>query len=207
MTVQQFRRKDRSRDDITCLLNRWGQEGNDVLAGLWSELAGDLKGISVKLWQEHLAGTGFGATMSATDLLHESFPKLMHYQIDRDFENRAQFFALVKSIMLFILLNYKRKKVRMERVHEAPIDDCLLDDPTAEFDLDTMIVLQQGLTKLGQIAPRQSRILQMRFYQDMTFQAIMSEMSLSRTAVYLDLKAGLVFLKHFLYQQPKVRRA
>ncbi|CAM2063749.1 ECF sigma factor [Sulfidibacter corallicola] len=185
--------------DVTCLLRQWQEEGRAVFDRLWPAVADDLKHISLKLLSEFVAGAGPAATMSATDLLHEAFPKLYHYRIGREFQNRAQFFALAKSIMLHILLNYRRKKFRAQGHLAADVELADIADGEA-LSLDSIMTLLEGLRKLATIAPRQSRIIHMRFYQDMSFKGIMAEMGMSRSSVYLDLKGGLLFLKHYLQQ-------
>lgn len=185
-------------DDVTCLINHWRHQGDAGIHRIWQEVADDLKGLSVKVWSDFLGPTAANATLSATDLLHETFPKLLGYPVARDFENRAQFYALVKSLMLYFLMNYRRKKTR--RDHYRVPDDVTACEPIASppLDLTTLATLEQGLRRLKRIAPRQARIVEMRFYEDLSFQAIQDQLGLARSTVYTDLKAALVFLRHYL---------
>ncbi len=187
-------------DDVTCLINYWRHNNDTGLHHIWQEVATDLKRISIKVWFDFLGPAAANATWSATDLLHETFPKLLEYPIARDFENRAQFYALVKSLMIYILMNYRRRKNRAaqyRRGNVTNLNDLLTQNP---LDVTTLATLEQGLQRLRQIAPRQARIVEMRFYQDQSFQAIQDRLKLARTTVYTDLKAALLFLRHHLDQ-------
>ncbi|CAM2005702.1 ECF-type sigma factor [Acanthopleuribacter pedis] len=185
-------------DDVTCLINHWRRHGDAALHHLWQEIGDDLKRLSISVWSDFLGPTAAQATLSATDLLHETFPKLLDYPLSRDFENRAQFYALVKSLMLYLLLNYRRKKGRRDRYRHPDEVTALAAPDMPALDLATLTTLEQGLQRLQKIAPRQAQIVTMRFFEDQSFQAIQDQLSLSRTTVYTDLKAALLFLRHHL---------
>ena len=128
-------------------------------------------------------------TLDTRALVHEAYLKLVDgEQIGA--EGRAHFFALAAKAMRHILSNYARDRRRLKRGGSAP--HVALDDaPTLEgaaSDLvadhaDTLVALDEALARFEAVSPRQARVVECRFY---------GQMSVEETAAALDVSPATV---------------
>ena len=182
---------------ITGLLQQWQQGDPEALAELWPLVALPLSRISRKLLRQFVRGESRGATMSTTDLVHQAFPKLVRYgsRQDRPWNNRAEFFALSKKVMLCVLLDYQRYAAK----HGNRSGEALSDDESWEPELDTLsldhlIDLEKNLERLRTVDAVGFEIIRLRFFEDRTMAEVIEEIGLTEYKVYLHMKAALGFL-------------
>jgi RNA polymerase sigma factor (TIGR02999 family) len=122
-------------------------------------------------------------TLNTTALVHEAYLKLAG-QRRIPSESRAHFLAVAAKAMRHILCNYARDRRRLKRggglPHLAlePTGDLIPADfhPTDDR-ADTLAALDDALRRFEQVAPRQSRVVECRFF---------GGMSVEETAVALD---------------------
>jgi RNA polymerase sigma-70 factor (ECF subfamily) len=103
------------------------------------------------------------ATLQPTALVHEAYLRLVSQNLP-DFESRAHFFGIAAQLMRQILVDHARKHKSAKRGAGAPkvaIEDAL---GFSEERSSSVIALDDALTALGKINPRQSRIIELRFF-------------------------------------------
>ena len=182
---------------ITGLLVKWQDGNGEALEELWPLVSLPLARISRKLLRQFVKGQSRGATMSTTDLVHQAFPKLVGYasKLDRPWENRAEFYALAKKVMLCVLLDYQRYAVRHGNHSGEELDSEAGPPPElSAMSLDDLIDLDKNLELLQAVDPTAYRIIRLRFFEDFTMQEIIKETGWTEYKVYLHLKGGLGFL-------------
>ncbi len=187
--------------DITELLLKWQDGEKGTMEELWPAVAQELRKLSRKVLREFVSDNQRHVDMCTTDLLHQAFPKLSEYRgdPDRPWQNRREFYAMAKKILLWVLLNHEKYAHR----HGARFDgvdvpqDSLAHQPPA-LGPEQLMGLQRALDLLGEIDPVQARIIHLRFFEDATIEKITTETQLGRTKVFLELKAALGFLRHKL---------
>lgn len=149
-----------------------------------------------------LAGGMFRAqhashTLQPTALVNEAFLRLVD-QTAITWESRAHFFAVAARAMRQILVDHARRRHRLKRggdgvrltLHEAaaPLDD----SPPELLDLD------DALTKLEQLDPRQSQVVDLRFFGGLTVAEVALVMELSKTTVETEWRMASAWLKREL---------
>ncbi len=127
-------------------------------------------------------------TLNTTALLHEAYLKLVD-QSRVEWKSRSHFFAVSARAMRHILINYAQKRKTLKRGGDrqrVPLDEereradaPLIDDQR----LDDLLSLNEALTALGRLSERQVRVVECRFFGDM---------SIDETAAALDVSPATV---------------
>lgn len=189
--------QDQDMQGLTRKLNEWRDGDTRYLEELWPFLSESLQNISRKLLREFIFAQGRGATLSTLDLLHEAYPKLVRHGANptREWQNRKEFFALAKKIMLCALLDYNRRLQRRENTpdNEQEIEEVEYDPRS--ITLEHVMSLDKSLLLLEQVSPQQREIIRLRFFEDYTIDGIMEEMNLTKYKVQVELKVALGFLR------------
>jgi RNA polymerase sigma-70 factor, ECF subfamily len=164
--------------DITQLLVAWG--GGDLAA---------MEQLSIVLQQElhrvasrHLAAERRGHILQTTALVNEAYLRLIDWKNVR-WQNRAQFFAMASQVMRHILVDYARAQHRDKRgggaVHVSLAQAAGVPlESSGDF-----LALDEALQMLESFAPRQARIVELRFF---------AGLSLEETAEVLGVSVGTV---------------
>lgn len=130
---------------------------------LFDLVYGELRRIA----RRQLAGENVGHTLETTALVHEAYLRLVD-QTRARFADRAHFFAVAAQMMRRVLIDHARrfraqkrggdwKRVDLDRA-EVPIDE----------RADTLLALDEALTRLAALNPRLSRVVECRFFGGMT---------------------------------------
>lgn len=164
--------------DITQLLLAWGRGDPAAVERLAPLLEQELHRIASR----QLAGERRGHILQATALVNEAYLRLAGMK-ELPWQNRAQFFALAAQMMRHILVDYARARHRDKRGGSA-VHVSL--SRAAGVPLETpgdLLALDGALQALAAIAPRQSRVVELRFF---------GGLSLAETAEALDVSVGTV---------------
>jgi RNA polymerase sigma factor (TIGR02999 family) len=137
-----------------------------------------------------------GHTLQATALVHEAYFRLTG-QREIDWANRHHFFGIAAKVMRRILVDYGRKRRAGKRGGGAafvPLDeiDNLLSSRTADERI--IVDLDDALTSLAKFAPRQARIVELRFFGGLEEQQIAQMLEISERTVKRDWAAARAWL-------------
>lgn len=131
-------------------------------------------------------------TLTTTALVHEAFIKLFG-SATRDFNDRAHFMAVAATAMRQILIGAARKNNAAKRgggTATASFDDVehALRDPVGSVEpkADALLALDQALERLHQRSPRQSRIVECRFFGGMSIEETAAALGISAATVKRD---------------------
>ena len=106
-------------------------------------------------------------TLNTTALLHEAFIKLTGGE-SREFKDRCHFFAVAATAMRHLAVDYSRKKAALRRggggqilpLHEVQVG--------ALDHTDTVLAIDDALTRLARLDGRLARVVECRFFGGMT---------------------------------------
>jgi RNA polymerase sigma-70 factor, ECF subfamily len=132
-------------------------------------------------------------TLQPTALVNEAYLRLVE-QPQRSWENRAHFKATCALIMQQILVDHARARNAAKRGggnRPLPLDECIVS--VAERPVD-VLALQEALTKLENFDPRQSQVVRLRFFGDLTEKEISHVLGMSVRTVKRDWEAGRAWL-------------
>jgi len=102
-------------------------------------------------------------TLQATALVNEAYIRLMG-QREILWQSRSHFYGIASQIMRRVLLDYARKHQAAKRggAHRNfRVDEALL---VSEQQLELVIAVDESLKRLEQIDPKQSRLIELRFF-------------------------------------------
>lgn len=127
-------------------------------------------------------------TLNTTALVHEAYLKLVD-QKRLPAESRAHFFGIAAKAMRHILCNYARDRHRQKRgggaqhVTLGPAHDLAAQVELSDDQADTLTTLDAALQRLEQIAERQARVVECRFFGGMSVEDTAAALGISpRTA-------------------------
>jgi len=138
-----------------------------------------------------------GNTLQTTALVNELYLKLVDVQ-NIDWQTRAQFFALSAQSMRRILVDAARARGSRKRgggavhvnIDEAPV---LAPEP-GEF----ILALNEALELLSQMAPRQARVVELRYFGGLSEEETAEALSTSPRTVRRDWQFAKAWLQREL---------
>ena len=113
--------------------------------------------------RHHLRAGDDAATLSTTELVHESFLKLRGGS-PTDWQGRAHFFGAASRAMRQVLVDFARRR-RAEK-HGGGATRVSLNDGDAalEIELDEILALDAALDRLASVDERLRQIVELRFF-------------------------------------------
>ena len=133
--------------------------------------------------------------------MHELYLQLPSVQ-HLDWQSRAQFLNVAARMMRNILVDHARKRHAAKRGGGVTpvIVDAQVDDPALKSDV---LVINDALDRLSEHYPRQSRVVELRFFGGLTTEETCQVLDGDRGGMFaahrgtrLDLRAGLVAKCH-----------
>ena len=180
----------RAKSDITGLLDRWNDGDQNALADLMPLIVGDLRNIARK----HLAQESPGHTLQPTALVNEVYLRLKGRR-RVSWRNKAQFFAFVAGMMRHILVDHARSRQTAKRGSGAiriSLDESIRL-PLEEKDPD-ILALDDALRSLAAVDPRQSRIVEMRYFTGLSVEEVAEVEQISPTTVKREWRTAKLWL-------------
>jgi RNA polymerase sigma factor (TIGR02999 family) len=167
--------------EITQLLQAHAAGQADALDRLLPQVYTELHHIA----QRRLRHERVDHTLSATDLVHEAFLKLV--PIERvEWQDRVHFFAIASRAMRNLLIDYAVRRGAQKRgggSRPATLDDIAAGP---ERPLDELIALGQALERLEQVDSRQARVVECRFFGGLDLEETARALGISAATVSRD---------------------
>ncbi|MDP8980617.1 MAG: sigma-70 family RNA polymerase sigma factor [Acidobacteriota bacterium] len=120
-------------------------------------------------------------TLQATALVHEAYLRLAGGE-KQDWQDRAHFFAAAAQVMRNLLIDHARARRRDKR--GGGCDICLDDAITlAVVENPDLLAIDEALEGLVKIDPRQSRIVELRYYGGLSIKEVAAVLDISDRTV------------------------
>jgi RNA polymerase sigma factor (TIGR02999 family) len=132
-------------------------------------------------------------TLQATALVHEAFLRLID-QTSVQWQDRAHFIAISAHLMREILINHAIAHKRLKRgggQYKLSVDDAVAWTNQPEVDL---IALNDALNELAAIDPRQSEIVELRFFGGLSVEETAEALRLSTATVKREWRLAKAWL-------------
>jgi RNA polymerase sigma factor (TIGR02999 family) len=138
-------------------------------------------------------------TLNTTALVNEAYLKLVGLE-PAPVEGRAHFFAVAARAMRHILCNYARDRRTQKRggdVVKVPLGDLVggVPGPLAPGHAGTLGALDEALQRLEAVAPRQSQVVECRFFGGMTIDETARALGVSPRTVKRDWTVAQAWLR------------
>ena len=185
-----------SREEVTGLLQAWSDGDQAALDKLMPLVYAELHRLAKRyMGREHT-----GRTLQTSALVNEAYLRLVDAHGVR-WQNRAHFFAVSAQIMRRILVDFARSRQNLKRgggALQVTLDEGLVVSPESGADL---LALDEALEKLAIFNPRQSRVVELRYFGglneeeaaealNVSSRTVRHDWSLARAWLYRELSCG-----------------
>ena len=179
--------------EITILLNRLQEGDAQALADLAPLMGGELRRLAARC----LAHQPAGHTWQPTDLVHELWIRLLGRNELR-FEGRSHFLGVAAHLMRVMVIDHARQRRAQKRTPGGAVPPA-----ATEFDVllgrtddraDELVTLDDALSRLAAISPRQAEIVEMRYFGGCTVEEAAQVLGVSPKTVKRDWAAARAWL-------------
>lgn len=178
-----------TKGEVTQLLDAWNDGDADALDELVPLVIEDLR----KMARWYLSRERAGHTLSPTALVNELYLRLAPRRTVQ-WESRTQFFATMAEIMRHILVDHARCHKAAKKgggIPPVPFDDRIGLKTPENLDL---VALDDALKALAEVDPRQSRIVELRFFCGLTIEQTAKALDVSPVTVKREWRTARLWL-------------
>ncbi|MCP4656176.1 MAG: sigma-70 family RNA polymerase sigma factor [bacterium] len=186
--------------DITELLLEWSEGSEQALNELMPLVYEELR----KTARAHFSREPTGHTLQTTALINEVYIRLSGWR-KVDWQNRTQFFAFASKMMRRILVDYARGRQTAKRggaTVRVGLEYALDLAERQDLDMETLMALDEALTRLEAIDPGQSEIVELRFFGGLTVEEVATAMGISRATVNREWSLAKLWLATLTSLEP-----
>ena len=183
---------------VTELLQGWRAGDREALDALLPLIYDELH----RLAHHHLRNERSDHTLRSTALVHEAYFRLVGQDFPQ-WQSRSHFFAVAAQLMRQILVDYARRRGASKR--GSGVCMLTLDDAVAlpqRKDLD-IVALDDALNTLSEIDPRQSRVVELRFFAGLSLEETSEVMGIATATVQRDWTAARAWLHREISGRPR----
>ena len=145
--------------ELTELLLAWGNGDEEALARIAPLVHAEL----YRLAKRYMSRERPDHLLQTSALINEAYVRLIDWKAVR-WQNRAHFFGVAAQMMRRILVDFARKRPKLDKDVEAlniSLDEAMT--VTADKDSD-LLALDEALKSLAGIDERKSQIVELRFF-------------------------------------------
>jgi RNA polymerase sigma factor (TIGR02999 family) len=174
--------------DLTAMIRAW--QAGDLAARerLIEEAYARVRRIAA----QSIAAQG-GATMSPTDLAHESLLRLLG--ADASWEDRRHFFHVVAQASRQVLVDHARRRQAAKRgagLEPATLGEADRQAPDAD---DQLVRISDALDALAEADPRRAKVIDLTYFGGFTRDEVAGAIGVSTRTVDWDLRFARAWLK------------
>jgi RNA polymerase sigma factor (TIGR02999 family) len=179
-------------------LKAWGGGDKAALDRLAEHVYPELRRIA----RRYMKNEGKGDNLQATAIVHEVYLRLVDVA-NVEWRARAQFYAIAAQMMRRILVDAARARGSYKRgglAAKVNIDETAVLSSGPDRSI---LALDEALTAFSQVAPRQARVVELRYFGGLTEDEIVAALEISPRTVRRDWD----FAKAWLLRELQVTRA
>jgi RNA polymerase sigma factor (TIGR02999 family) len=181
-----------SQQEVTQVLLDWGQGDQSALDKLMPLVYGELR----RMARQHLNRERPGHTLQTTDLIHETYLKLVD-QRRVNWQNRAHFFGVSAQLMRRILVDSARRRKRAKRGGGALVlsldERVLVSKPPLDI-----VAFDEALSRLADIDRRKAHVVELRFFGGLSVQEAAEFLKVSDITIMRESKMAKAWLHRAL---------
>ena len=178
------------RDDVTQLLIKWSKGDKAALDELMPIIHSELR----RLARRYMARERPGHTLQTTALINEAYLRLVDQQ-GVEWQDRVHFFAVAAQIMRHILVDHARKYQSDKRgagAQKIPLDEVMVANQQRAAEL---VTLDEALNELATLDPRQSQIVELRFFGGLTVEETAEVIKIAPITVMREWRIAKAWLR------------
>ena len=186
-----------SSSDVTVLLRRWSSGDVSARDQLIPLLYDELRVLA----HSRLGGAPFESSLDTTEVVHEAYLRLVDAP-RVDLPARASFLALASEVMRNLLVDRARARLAAKRGGGAIPSDLDEDQLIGEENPEAIADLDDALTRLAQLKPRQEQLLQQRYFGGLTLEESAAATGVSLATAKRELRLARAWLALELKGEP-----
>ena len=178
-----------SAQQVTQLLNEWGNGNRAALEELIPVVYAELH----KMAKRYMDHQNTSHTLQTTALIHEAYLRLAGDSA-RHWQNRAHFFGVAAKAMRHVLVDHARTTHAAKRggaVRALRFDEYI---DTSDERMGQLIALDEALTDLAKLHPRQSEVIELRFFGGLGVEETAQLLKVSPETVMRDWRIAKAWL-------------
>jgi RNA polymerase sigma factor (TIGR02999 family) len=182
---------DEAASDVTALLAAWQRGSQQALDDLIPLVYDELRRLAARALRKEPRRE----LLNTTALVHEAFLRLVDQREVR-WQNRAHFFAIAAQAMRRLLIDRARHRRAAKRGAGAEVVP-LSEDAYAELPAVSrvdVLALDEALTRLAAIDPRQCRIVELLCFAGLTAHEAAHVLQISERTVQREWKVAKAWL-------------
>jgi RNA polymerase sigma factor (TIGR02999 family) len=172
---------DARTEEITYLLKAWGGGDEAALVRLTEHVYPELR----RMARRHMKNEAQGNSLQATALVHEVYLRLVDVT-HVEWQARAQFFAMAAQMMRRILVDAARTRGARRRdgiPQKVDLEESAVLSPAPDRSI---LALDEALTAFSHVAPRQAKVVELRYFGGLKEEEIVAAMNISPRTVRRD---------------------
>lgn len=173
---------------LTEPLARWRAGDEESLRNVFPLVYTELK----RLARSRLRKERANHTLQSTALVHEAYLRLLKSDPIR-IENRDHFFAIAALLMRQILVDYARQRNAAKRDggYMLTLNDANVGTKAEDVDI---VALDDALRELAKLDPKQSRIVELRYFGGLSIEETARELDTSPATVKREWASARIWL-------------
>ena len=167
--------------EITNLLKAWSAGDPAALDRLSKQVYDELR----RMARRHMKRERRDNTLQTTALVHEVYLRLVDVT-KVEWQQRAQFFAIAAQMMRRILVDAARERASHKRGRGAVhvnFDETAIVSPEPDRSI---VALDDALAAFAEVAPRQAKIVELRYFGGLQEEEIVEVLKISPRTVRRD---------------------
>ncbi|HEY1435646.1 MAG TPA: sigma-70 family RNA polymerase sigma factor [Thermoanaerobaculia bacterium] len=180
-----------SGQEVTALLREWSAGDRNALERLMPIVYGELR----KLAASYLRSERGNHTLQPTALVHEAYLRIVG-QRSVSWANRAHFYGIAAQMMRRVLVDHARKRQAAKRSPGTLFVDIGPAEAGTPDSAPELLALDQALTELERLDPRQARVVELRFFAGLSVEETAEVAGISTATVKREWRTARAFLRH-----------
>ena len=131
-------------------------------------------------------------TLQATALINEAYLRLT--KEDGEWNNREHFIGMAANVMRHVLVDYARSHKAQQRDGGMKRVELKEDLAISPEKVEEVIALDEALTRLERLQPRQGKVVEMRYFGGLSVEQIASLLGVSERSVKRDWSLARIWL-------------
>jgi len=184
-----------SSQEVTKLLLAWSNGDPAALDQLMPLIYEELH----RMAKQYMGREHSGHTLQTTALINEAYLRLVD-QKSVQWQNRAHFFGVAAQVMRHILVDYARSRHAAKREGEALAVSLEEAAEVSQERAAELVALDQALNDLAAQYPRQSRVVELRYFGGLSVEETAEVLKISPITVMRDWRFAETWLLRELSQ-------
>lgn len=184
------------KQDVTKLLDAWSDGDGEALAELMPLVYDELH----RMAKRYMSSQPSGQTLQTTALIHEAYLKLADNK-EKQFANRAHFFAVAANAMRHILVDHARMRQAEKRggaMQKISLENAAVVSAERASEL---VALDDALAKLSVSDERKAKVVELRYFGGLSIEETAQVLKISTETVTRDWRFAKTWLLRELSNQ------